>query len=377
MDFRLSEEHLFLQNTIRTFIKRECSRESIHRLDEHHAFPVELLAKLSNMGLCALNLPEVYGGDDQDLLGTSLVIEEIAAMTPPLAGLFTSAVLFGGQLIATLGSDEQRVRWLPQIAEGKLVFGCPPVGAFRLAARVDQDGYVLNGTTPFINLLEHVDCLIVPASMDDENGQQVTCFVIPADAPGVKLQQSETVGWRGTGSGVISLEDTHIDEDNILGGIDSLAKGQSQVEAIKSIQQLAEAAIRVGLAQGAIDYTVNYASERSQFGQPIISFEAIQHMLVDLTVDLHSTRWLLRHACWKADQNLPHAFEAAMACLRAVDLSRRAGLKSVHILGGYGYMAEYDAERYLRDSLVRFSGNEGSALLKSEIGQLAGLKEIM
>jgi alkylation response protein AidB-like acyl-CoA dehydrogenase len=375
MDFRLSEEHIFLQSTIRTFVSRECPRESINLQDEDNAFPVELLAKLGSMGLCALNLPEVYGGGGQDLLGTSLVIEEIAAMSPVLAGLFANTVLYGGQVIAAMGTSEQHERWLPQIGEGKLVFGCHPMSASGIEAYQDQAGYILNGTTPLISLLEHADFLIVSAGLDVGDDRQIACFVVPANADGVHLRRSDMVGWRGAGSGTIYLEDVHVGVENILGGPGGSNQGETQVEAIKAIQHLAEAAIKVGLAQGAIDYTANYASERAQFGRPIVSFEAIEHMLVDLTVDLHSTRWLLRHACWKADQDLPYAFEAASACLQALNLSRQAGLKSVHILGGYGYMAEYDAERYFRDSLVLYSVNEGSVLLKSEIGRLAGLKE--
>ena len=158
------------------------------------------------------------------------------------------------------------------------------------------------------------------ASIDD-GSEKTVCFVVPTDAPGVQIASVDTIGWRGAGSGTVHVDAVRLPRQSVLGGEDGLDQGAAQAELIRSIQRVAIAALGVGLAQGAIDYAANYAGERSQFGQPIIAFEAIQHMLVDLLVDLQSARWLLRHACWQADQGERFGLEAAMACLRATALA--------------------------------------------------------
>lgn len=375
MDFNLTSEQLFVQETLRKFMARECPREQAHELDEQGAFPADLLAKLAEMGFCSLNVPEEYGGAGRDVLAAAIAVEEIASLSPALAGLFASVTFYGGQALATLGSQAQQRRLMPDIAQGALLFGYGPEDERvddGLAAVSANGSFLLNGRLPFASLANRADYLLVQARSGDD-GNETTCFVLPADTPGVHCQVTDSVGYRGAEPGQVTFEDVTLTTDHVLGSPELVNGGREQAAYLRAVDHLATAAIALGLAQGATTYTANYAGERVQFGQAIRHFEAVQHKLVDLALALQSTRWLLYHACWLADQDQPFGLEAAMARLQAGDLARQAGLQSVHILGGYGYMAEYDAQRYLRDSLVLLSGSEAEEELKNTIGTMLAL----
>ncbi len=374
MDFRLTEEHTFIQNTVRAFLSRECPREKAHALDKSGTTPADLLRKIAEMGFCGLNVPESFGGGGQDMLGASLVAEALAAVSPPLAALYAGVTFTAGAVLSRLASDEQKARFLPKAAAGTLAASAllaGPEADQTVTAERTPDGFLLAGQAPFALLPEPGGLLIVQARHDDAS----TCFLVPAAAPGLQITPLETVGMRGTRAAAVTFADALVSPADVLGGPEAAGKGAVQAETITAIVRLATAAIALGLALGALDYAAAYAGERVQFGRPIARFEAVLHMLVDETVGLCAARWLLYHACWLADQGELFALEAAMACLQTVELARQAGLQGVHILGGYGYMAEYDAARYMRDSLVLFNGGEPAPLLKTAIGDLAGLRE--
>ncbi|MBX7234423.1 MAG: acyl-CoA/acyl-ACP dehydrogenase [Caldilineales bacterium] len=370
MDFSLTAEQQFLRDTTRKFMARECPRDRAHALDAQGAFAAELLARIADLGFCSLNIPEAYGGSGQDLLGAALVVEEIAALSPALAGLFASAA-FGGQVLSRLGSPAQQAALLPDIAAGALVMSYAPD-----AASVTADGHAgafrLNGRTPPLPYAGRAHALLIHAC-NSADPDQSHLFLIPTNTPGVRLLPQEMVGSRGSGAASVLFEEAALGSDDLLGGAEQLGRGDAQAAYVTAVMQLAAAAVSLGLAQGAFDYTRAYAAERQQFGQPIGQFPAIRDLLVDLAAGLHACRWLLYHACWLADHDKAFAAEAAIACLQTVALARQAGLQSVHILGGYGYMAEYDAQRYLRDALTPLAGGEASALTRQTIAELIGL----
>lgn len=371
MDFTLSAEQEAIKETVRRFMQRECPRETAHALDEQGAFPAELLLRIAGLGFCGLNVPETYDGGGQDTLGTAIVIEEIAALSPALAELYASVSLTGGWGLTHFGSPLQQREFLPQVAQGalKFTFVCGDDLA-EDGPRADPapEGFLLDGQAPFVSLAQRADYMIVPARSGAE-ANHLTVFLVPVHQSGVRLQPIQTVGERGLGVAQVSFEAVHLTSEQVLGGAEQAGKGQAQLETLTALARLAGAAIGLGLAQSAYAYTLNYTRQRSQFGQPILEFEAVEHMLVDLAAGLQSTRWLLYHACWLADQGKPFSLEAALARLQAGSLARQAGLHGVQLLGGYGYMAEYDAQRYLRDSLVLFSGGASSQLLKNSIGK--------
>jgi alkylation response protein AidB-like acyl-CoA dehydrogenase len=383
LDFGLTEEQQLIRDTVREFMAGECPREKARELDERGAFPGELLQKLAALGFCNLTVPQEFDGAGPNLLGAAIVVEEIARTCPTLASAFASTTFRGGQVLGSLGSSAQKENLLPQLAVGALLFSCalcePKGKASRAEARtcaaMEGDVFVLTGTKTFVRLANEADHLLTLAETggDAEADSVSSVFVVPARDRGVRSQAIESLGYRGAGLSTVTFEGVRLGADRILGGSDQLHRGAEQVRLLAAMDQLAAAAAGVGLAQGAYAYAAEYAGERVQFGQPITDFEAVQHKFVEMALAIRSSRLLLHEACWRADMGVSFQLEAGMAALRATSLARRVALEALHILGGQGYMLESDAQRYLRDSLVLFSGGEGSGWLKSSVGALLGV----
>jgi len=381
--FGLTEEQQLIRDTVREFMEGECPREKARQLDEHGAFPDELLQKFAALGFCQLTVPQEFDGAGPNLLGAAIAVEEIARTCPTLASAFASTTFLGGQVISSLGSRAQKEDLLPKLALGELLFGCalsePRDRTSRVEARTravtEGDVFVLSGTKTFVRLAEQVDLLLTLAETggDGEAGSQASVFLVPAREHGVGSQAIESLGYRGAGIGTVSFEDVRVARDRILGGSDQVHRGAEQVRLLAGLEQLGAAAAGVGLAEGAYAYAAAYAAERVQFSRPITEFEAVQHKFVEMAIAIRSARLLLHEACWRADMGVPFQLEAGMAALRATSLARSVALEALHILGGQGYMLESDAQRYVRDALALFSGGEGNGRLKSSVGALLGV----
>lgn len=379
MDFALTEEQEFIQDTVRRFLARECPRDVARDLDEKRLFPEELLNRLAVTGLCALCNPEAYGGGGRNLLGAALVVEELSALCPALAGAFARVVLGGGWAISELGSEEQKSEWLPKIAQGALLFTCAaaesavdgdPDEVQTMAAR-EGDLFRLNGAKVFAPLAHHADFILTLARTAPE--RTLSFFVVGAKAPGVRITEVEQIGLRGASACRVDFEDVRVSADDVLGGASPQNQARQQYRAIRAAEHVETAALALGIAQGAFAYAAGYAGERVQFGQPIDRFEAIQHMLVDMAIEVEASRLLLYRACGLADQGKPFEAAAAIAEAHAVGFARKAALQGLHILGGYGFTMEYDAQRYVRDSLALLSGSEPVEVLKSAVGEMLGI----
>jgi alkylation response protein AidB-like acyl-CoA dehydrogenase len=382
MDFNLNADQLFIKDTIRRFMQRECPREKAHEMDEKGIFPAELLEKIARSGFCGLSVPEDYeggalpGGADptagQGLLNAALIVEEIATLSPTLAGLYGSIAFFGGHLVSRFGSAAQCRRLLPAVARGELVISLglqDDLVQDRLIHQFEGGAFSLNGCLPYVPMVQYAGYLLAQTQSHSDPARALI-FFIPTGHPGVHIEALDTVGQHGAGAGQVCFSQVKLSAEEVLGGPPDLSKdGTDNLEYIQAVSHLVCAALGLGLSQGAFAYTAQYASERAQFGQPILQFEAIQEMLVDQALGLQAARWLVYHACWLADQGKPFALEAALACLQAENLARQAGMQSVQILGGYGYMAEYDAQRYLRDALHLLFAGESVELLKNRIGK--------
>lgn len=383
MDFRLSEEQEFIRDTVRRFIARKCPREAARELDERGAFPAELLRQLAETGFCGLNNPEEYGGAGRGLLGSVVVVEELATICPPLAGAFSRVALWGGKVLSEWGSEEQQRAFLPGIAGGSLLFtgavaeSSPDGGATGAGASAVRlgDEFILNGEIAHVPLAREAHFVLTPARVElgaDPNAV-TSMLVVDAASPGIRLTETPKIGFRGAGLWRMAFEAVRVPASGVLGGVASLGRGREQCQSLLAIEQVETAAIGLGIAQGAFDYAARYAKERVQFGQAIVRFEAIQQMLVGMAVEVRATRHLLYEACWRADGGEAFGLEAATAKLYAVDTARKVALQGLHVLGGYGFMMEYDAQRYVRDSLALLAGSEPMEALKSSVGGLMGL----
>jgi alkylation response protein AidB-like acyl-CoA dehydrogenase len=191
--------------------------------------------------------------------------------------------------------------------------------------------------------------------------------------PGISKSVIEKVGVRGMSLCQVDFRDVVVPGEDVLDGSARLNSGWDQLVTVMESEHLETAACGLGIAQGVYDYAANYAKERVQFGKPIVKFEAVLHMLVDMAVSIHISRLLAYRAGWLADRGKSCLLEAVMARAHAAETARRAGMQSMQVLGGYGYTMEYDVQRYVRDSLVLLGGGRPVEVLKNSMGALLDL----
>ncbi|RPI95860.1 MAG: hypothetical protein EHM32_04675 [Spirochaetales bacterium] len=379
MDFAFSEEQGLIRDTIQNFISRECQRDVAKKLDESRQFPSDLFQTIKEMGFCGLTIPEAYGGGGPNTLGAVLVVEELASLYPSLAAVFIASAFCGGNTISAMGSEEQKQRFLPALVQGASLFayalrekedayGISPVKTIATAAR---DGFMLNGTKVWVRLADRADQLLALACTDPgkEHTKGLTMFVVDSKKKGIGIRAMEKVGFDSINLCQVTFKDVAVSASDILGGPEMLNQGWTQFERIIDSENLEVAGVAVGMAQGAFEYASQYAKDRVQFGKPIVDFGAVRHMLVDMAIKIRSARMLTYQAAWRNDHGEKMTIESAVARLNAVEAAGTASLNCVQVLGGYGYAQEYDAQRYLRDSLVMLTGAESVETIKERIGE--------
>lgn len=379
MDFALTEEQGFIRDTIQKVVAKECEREAIKRMDEEKIFPENLFRKVADIGLCALTVPEAYGGGGPNTLGAVIVTAELAAIYPALAGIFATQCLCGGQVIADLGTEAQKKRYLPGVIDGSALMtlalmepeqGYEETGS-RTTARADGENLILDGTKTFVRMADRAAFMITRVAIGSPGG--VPAFVIvDVSSPGIGIRSLEQVGFHGMSLCEVSLSSVAIPVSERLGGDANASTEQKKWERVMSAEHLAVAACGMGLARGAYDYALNYARERVQFGRPIIKFGAIQEMLVDMAQQTRVANLLTCQAASMVDQGRDCLAEIIQARLAATEAARKASLHGVQIFGGYGYAMEYDAQRYLRDAMVLLSGGGTRQVLSNTLGSLWG-----
>jgi alkylation response protein AidB-like acyl-CoA dehydrogenase len=377
MDFALTEEQGFVKDTIQKFVAKECEREAIKKMDEEGIFPANLFGKVADIGLCALTVPEAYGGGGPNTLGAVIVTAELAAIYPALAGIFATQSFCGGQIIAALGTEAQKKKYLPGVIDGSALMTLalmePQQGyedtVVRTTAKADGEQMVLDGTKTFVRLADRAAFMITRVVTESADG--VPDFVIvDVNSPGIVVHSLPQVGFHGMGLCEVSLTSVAIAASERLGVAADAATQRKKWEQVMSSEHLAVAACGMGLAQGAYDYALNYAKERSQFGRPIIKFGAVQEMLVEMAQHARVSALLTCQAASLADQGKDCLAQIIQARLAATEAAHMAALHCVQIFGGYGYAMEYDAQRYLRDSMVLLSGGGTRQVLSNT---LAGL----
>lgn len=384
MDFEFTEELKATQNTIRKFISRECTREAARELDNKGDFPEILLKKIADMGICGLTVAEEYNGVGSDILAAVVVAEELSAINPALAGAFIGSAFCGGKNISVLGNEDQKKKYLPGIAEGSLLFtygitepdfDYSSIPFIKTEALIDGDTFVLNGTKNFVRLADHADYILTLVCTDNTEEVQkgLSFIIIDMKSPGISINKIGTVGFNSLGLYELIFKNVSVPTGNVLGGFNELNRGLDQYMKIMESEHLEIAACSLGIAQGAYEYAKNYAKERVQFGKPIVKFQAIQNMLVEMATSIRASRLLTYQAGWLADHGESCILEATMARTYAAEAARKICLQCMQILGGYGYAMEYDVQRYFRDAMVILGGGKTAEVLKNSMGPLLDL----
>jgi len=377
MDLDLTAEQQLIRDTVREFA-RERVAPVAEELDRESRFPVELVREMAKLGLLGIPIPEEHGGAGGDTLSYALAIEELTRIDSSVAITVAAHTSLGTMPIYLFGSDEQKERWLPELASGRRLaaFGLTEpdagsdAGATRTTAELRDGAWIVNGSKMFITNAgtELTWGVTITARTGEE---EISNLVVENGTPGYEVSAPlHKLGWRASDTRALTFSDCAVPEENLLG---PRGKGFTQFLEILDGGRISVAAMGVGLAQGAYDLASAYARERTQFGKPIGRFQAIAFQLADMAVEIEAGRQLVYRAAWLKDKGRPFALEAAMAKLYTGELSHRVANQALQIHGGYGFMDESPISRLYRDQKILEIGEGTNEVQRMVIARHLGL----
>ncbi len=380
LDYLLSEEQKMVKDLARKVAEEKIlpAREG---LDEREEFPWEIMKALAEADLCGLWIPEKYGGFGQSVLAFCLATEEISRVCGGVGVTFAASAL-GGSPILLFGAEEQKQKYLPDLASGKKLaaFGLTEAnagsdaGAIETTARKDGDYFILNGTKQWITNGGEAEIYTVIALTDKNRGARgATAFIVEKGNPGFSFGKKEKkMGIRCSATRELVFQDCKVNKNQVLG-----REGMGFIVAMRTLDLTRPGigAQAVGIAQGALDEAIKYARERIQFGKPIISLQAIQHMLADMATQVEASRALVYAVARAIDAGAKDLTkESSMTKLIASDTAMFVTTQAVQILGGYGYMREYPVEKMMRDAKITQIYEGTNQIQRNQIG-LSLIKE--
>ncbi|MGX7829305.1 acyl-CoA dehydrogenase family protein [Actinokineospora sp. 24-640] len=374
MDLSLTAEQQALWDLARSFIDREVVPHT-REWDRREQVDRAIVGKLADVGFLGMTIPEEYGGSGGDTLSYCLMMEELGRGDSAIRGIVSVSLGLVGKSIAAWGTHEQKRHWLPRISSGESLacFGLtePDTGsdAAALATRAVREGdeYVITGSKMFITNGTWADVALIFARTGGPGPKGISAFLVPTDAGGFAHTEIKgKLGLRGQSTGELVLDAVRVPAENRLGeegvgfriAMSALDKGRMSV-----------ASGCVGLAQGALDASVSYAKERTQFGKPIAAFQLVQQMLADMAVNTEAARLLVWRVADLVERGLPFGTAASMAKLFASENAVAAANLAIQVFGGYGYLDEYPVAKYLRDARVMTLYEGTSQIQKLLIGR--------
>jgi alkylation response protein AidB-like acyl-CoA dehydrogenase len=384
VDFTESEETTALRDVLRRFIDKEVPPEVAARWDEEDSIPREMLSRLAELGLCALTVPEEFGGLGRDVLGAVATIQELARRSMALASIYVQNVCYGSLNIAKSGTAEQKQRLLPGLARGEIIFAYglsePDVGAdlasVKTRAERRGDQVIISGYKRWCTGAAMADYIYLLARSGEVESRHrnLSLILVPTKLPGITIQTIETMGVRGVPTNDVILENVAVPFENVIGGEAGWNSGWSLITGpALEAEKLAVPSLAIGIAEAAVQEAWEYSQQRKQFGGPICTIQSVRHMLVDAQTRLQACRHMLMHAAWKVHTDQPSAVEISMAKLFVADTTRDIVLSCQQVLGAYGYAHGFAMERYVRDILIMPIWGGSSAIQKNNIANLMRL----
>jgi alkylation response protein AidB-like acyl-CoA dehydrogenase len=357
--FEYTDDQRLMIEGVREFAQGEIAPRA-REMDEQATIPPEILTQMRELGLFGAAIPEAYGGIGLDTVTYAGIIEEIARASGGVSIVLGVHSSVSAHPLMQFGSEEQRRRFLPDMARGEIGAFClsepahgSDAGAVQTSAVREGDAYVLNGQKVFVTNGAIARFYLVLARTDPEaepKHRGTSTFFVERDTPGLSLgRKEEKMGLRASDTMEVFLEDCRVPAANLIG-----AEGQGFKIAMQALDvgRIGVASQAIGIAQAAFEEARRYARERHQFGQPLIHFQAIQNKLADMATRIEAARLLVHHAAWRKDRNLALTRASAEAKLFASEMSTWVTHQALQIHGGYGYMKEYAVERYYRDARV-------------------------
>jgi alkylation response protein AidB-like acyl-CoA dehydrogenase len=384
MDFALTDEQRLIKETARAFTDKEILPRARDN-DRNAHFDTELVAKLAAQGYLGAIVPEEYGGAGLDYLSYGLIVEEIGRGDSSMRTVVSVQTSLVCSAIVRWGTEEQKERYLPRLCSGEWL-GCfgltePDTGSDaanqRTRARRTDSGWVINGAKMWISMGNVANVALIFAQTEPEKAHKgLACFLVETEGnEGYQPQEIHgKLGLHGSDTAAISLSDCAVGADAMLGEI-----GDGFKIAMTSLEsgRYSVAAGCVGICQGCVDYSVDYARERQQFGRPIASFQLVQAMLADMKVETDAARMLVYRAAYLKDTGQPNSTETSVAKLYATEAANRCATTAIQVLGGSGYVDDHPVERYFRDVRVTTLYEGTSQIQKLIIGRaLTGINAL-
>ncbi|OGX34505.1 MAG: acyl-CoA dehydrogenase [Omnitrophica WOR_2 bacterium RIFCSPLOWO2_02_FULL_50_19] len=380
MDYLLTEQQIMVSDLARKIAKEKIAPVAAEH-DEKETFPWDIMKVMAESDLCGVYIEEKYGGLGGGAMELCLVTEEFSRACGGIAICFAATAL-GTYPIILFGNDEQKQRYLPDIASGKKLAAFAlteagagsDAGAIATTARKEGDHYVLNGVKQWITNGGEAEVYTVIAITDREKGARgASAFIVEKGTPGFDFGKKEKkLGIRASATRELIFNECKIPKENILG-----REGMGFIVAMKTFDKSRPgvAAQAVGIAQGALDHAVKYSRERKQFGKTISSFQGLQFMLADMATEVEAARALTYAVARMVDAGVKDVSkESAMVKLFASDVAMKVTTDAVQVLGGYGYMRDYPVEKYMRDAKIT-QIYEGTNQIQRNIIALELLKE--
>lgn len=360
MDFELNKSQLEIQKAARDFAKGEFDKDLANELDKKHEFPTKIWKKAADLGFIGIHFPEQYSGQGLGVLENILIAEEFCSRDSSIGcALILSS--FASECIMRFGSDAQKEKWLIPVAEGKMLsagaFTEPDHGSditfMNTSAVKDGDEWVINGTKTFITNgglagFYTVLCQTDPDAKPPYRG--ISMILVDAETKGITATDvGDKMGIRTTATAEVNFKDVRVPLENIVG---EEGKGFYQVLEFFDESRVLIAAQALGTAQGAYDRALDYVKQREQFGQKIAQFQVNQHKLADMATKIELARLITYKAAWNYDQGRIDPKLTSMAKMYAARTAVEVADEAIQLHGGYGYIAEYEVERFARDAKI-------------------------
>ncbi|WP_106398852.1 acyl-CoA dehydrogenase family protein [Actinocorallia populi] len=377
MDFALSEEQKMFRDTLRDFVNKEI-RPVAQEWEASGRYPTEIVEGMKQLGLFGLTVPEEYGGLGVDMVSFALVFEEISKGWMGIAGILGSHSL-ACWMINKHGTEEQKARLLPDLAAGRRRTGIgltePGAGTdlqgISTTARLEGDHYIVNGSKTWITNARYADPLPVLVKTDptaEPAHKGMSVLLVDAGTPGFTVSRDlPKLGYKGTESCEITLENVRVPKENLLGGVEG--RGMQQVLGGLEVGRINVAARSLGIAQASYDEALGYAAQREAFGKPIHDFQAVQLKIAEMAIKVQASRLLVYWAAAQADAGHRVDMEAGMAKTFASEAAMECALTSMQVHGGYGYSKEFVVERLFRDAPLMSIGEGTNDIMRTVIAK--------
>lgn len=373
-----TEDHIAIKNMVQEFSKTEIEPIA-NEMDANEQFPKILVEKMGSLGLMGMIIPTKYGGAGLDMISFVTAIIELAKQDASVAITMAAHTSLGSLPLLLYGSEEQKQRYLPRLAQGKIIgaFGLTEpdagsdAGGTKTKAILDGDDYIVNGGKIFITNAGEASVLSFTSKIEENNNDLgIGAFIIPTHTKGLEIGNKEKkMGWKASDTRQIFFKNMRIPKSSIMG-----KPGEGFKKFLKTLVsgRVSIGALSIGTALGAYERALKYSSERESFGKKINKFQSISFKLADMATKIEAAKLLVYHAAWMKDQGLNIVKEAAMAKLYASETAMSVTSEAIQVLGGNGYTKENQIERFYRDAKILEIG-EGT----SEIQRLIISREII